>query len=256
VTPPSGMARRLQQAAAEGPLGDSLRLPFMRILQEVQAIRLGEAYRRLVTAGACALSAGQQEALYLDTVRGLTPADLDVLVRAFHQMILDMEDRPYTDLLGPVYMAIGHTLDKQAGGEYFTPQSVSLLLARLMSGPDLFIPGQILMCNEPAAGTGGMVLACAQVLAEQGLSPLHTRWVIQDISARSCYAAYINATLWGIPAHVVCGDTLRLEYRWQWTNLFWQQARPWPTAEEQAAHRAEVLRAEYVLSFLRGLGAA
>lgn len=238
--------------AERGFIGDPLRLPFARILQEVRQIRVGEAYRRLVQAGAAALTLGQQEETYLDAVKGLDAHDLDVIVRSWRQLVVDMDDRPYSDLLGPLYMEIGHKLDKQGGGEFFTPHAVSRLLARMNFDRHMFRPGEILMCNEPTAGTGGMVLAAAQVLAEDGISPLHTRWVVQDISARSCWAAFINCTLWGIPAHVVCGDTLRLEYRWQWSNRFWDQARPWPTAEQLQAEADDQARADRAIEAMRG----
>lgn len=258
----SRMQRQLERdrgadQAARGFVGDPLRLPFARILQEIQSVRMSEAFRRFVQASAAALTHGQQEAVYLDAIKGLPRADLDRLVRAFQQLVVDMDDRPHLDLLGPLYMEISHKLDRDAGGEFFTPHSLSVLLARLNFSPDAFTPGEILLCNEPTAGTGGMVLATAQVLTEQGISPLHTRWIIQDISSRSCWAAYINATLWGIPAHVVCGNTLTLDYRWQWTNPFWHQARPWPTAEERREQVRDALRTEHMVSAVRRfLGAA
>ena len=113
------MLRRFQKEAAsrETHLGDPLRLPFARILQEVRGIRLTDAYHRLVTAAACALAYGHQEQLYLDTIKGLDGHDLNVIVRAFHQLIFDMDDRPYRDLLGPLHMAIaGHAGKQMTGG--------------------------------------------------------------------------------------------------------------------------------------------
>jgi hypothetical protein len=261
VTAPSkiGMTRRFQKDAAsrETHLGDPLRLPFARILQEVRGVRVSQAYRVLVTTGACALAAGQQEALYLDTIKGLERHDLDVIVRAFHQLILDMEDRPFTDLLGPLYMEIAHRLDRSSGGEFFTPRSVSRLMAQLVIGNDaeaMYRDGHLLEHNEPAAGTAGMVLTFAEVLTEQGVSPLHSRWTIQDISARSCYAAYVNTTLWGIPAQIVCGDTLRDEVRWCWRNPFWSMAHPLPqrTEEELARQKREAQLTDLVRHFLTG----
>lgn len=223
--------------AERGFVGDPLKLPFARMLQEVQNVRLPELYRRFVQAGAAALTLGQQEGTYQDAIKGLSRRNLGVLVRAFQQLILDMDDRPYLDLLGPLYMEISHKLDRDAGSEFFTPHNLSRLMARMNLGPDprrLFPADRPLLCNEPTAGTGGMVLAFTEILVEHGISPLHTQWVIQDLSARSCHAAFINATVWGIPAHVVCGNTLTLDVRWQWTNLHWHAASPLPcpTPEE------------------------
>lgn len=241
-------------------IGDPLRLPFARLLLETTQIRAGEAYRRLVTAGAAFLTAGQQEALRVDALKGLSAHDRDLIGRAWDQLVTDMEARPYVDLLGPVYMALSHKADRDHGGEFYTPRALSVILARLSLGahPErAFTPGEILSFNEPTAGTAGMVLATAEVLAQAGISPMHTRWVVQDISDRACYAAYINTSLWGVPALIVCGDTLRLEVRWQWPNVHLAAARPWPTDEERRARVRDALRSETMISAMRRfLGAA
>ena len=113
-----------QQAQAEAENGwvtDPMRLPFMRILEGVQYIRFLDAFRILVTCGACFLTGGKQEELYLQTIAGLKRSDLEIITRAWGQLLLDMEDRPYRDLLGPAYMAVAHKLDRDSGGEFFTP---------------------------------------------------------------------------------------------------------------------------------------
>lgn len=243
-----------------GVIVDPLKLPFAKVLQEVQQIRVSEAFRILVTAGACALTAGQQEALYLSTIKPLNQYDLDVIVRAFRQLVVDMECRPFLDLLGPVHMEVMHRLDRQQNGAFYTPFCLNRVMVGLPTAQDprtMFTPGEILTGNEPACGTCGMVLAFAEHLTNHGVSPLHMRWTVQDLSQTSCYASYINLTLWGVPATVICGDTLRMTAHWAWQNVHWHQARPWPTAEERRAHVAEVMRQERFLRAFRELvGAA
>lgn len=243
-------------------IGDPLRLPFARLLQECQHIRPAEAYRRFVAAGAAfltLLTPTPQDTLRLDALRGLNDHDRALLGRAWDQLVTDMNDRPYVDLLGPVYMELSHKLDRDQGGEFYTPHALSVLVSRMQLGGDMaraFTPGEVLTLNEPTAGTGGMVLAFTQELWNAGISPLHTRWVIQDISDRSCHGAFINTTLWGIPAQIVCGNTLTLDYRWQWANPYLPHARPWPTDEErqQAAEREAQFQqmTAAMLAFLRG----
>ena len=250
------MQRQKAQAELDGGwMADPLRLPFMRILEEAKHLGLSEAFRILVTCGACALTAGRQEQLYLDTIRGVRREDLEVIVRAFGQLQLDMEDRPFRDLLGPTYMAIAHKLDRDARGEFFTPHSLCYLLAKMHLGDDpreVMTPGEILTCNEPACGSGGMILAFAEVLVSGGVSPIHMRWVAQDLSALSCYATFVNTTLWGIPAQVVCGNTLSLETRWTWNNHFWHQARPLPEQPTQAEESRLVQMVEAFRALLAG----
>ena len=63
--------------AERGVISDPLSLPYARILLEVREIRVSEAYRRMVTAGA-ALFAGQTE-LFTDALKGLSDHDLKVI---------------------------------------------------------------------------------------------------------------------------------------------------------------------------------
>ena len=72
--------------------------------------------------------------------------------------------------------------------------------------------------SDPCCGSGSMILACAQEL-----SPHHDlmRVTLQDVNPVACDMAYINTTLWGIPAQIVLGDTLKAETRAQWKNIHW-----------------------------------
>ena len=47
------------------------------------------------------------------------------------------------------------------------------------------------------------------------------RVTAQDISKVGCDMAYVNLTLWGIPAHIVWGDTLRNTVNNSWKNVHW-----------------------------------
>lgn len=218
----------------------ALKLPFAKKLLEVQTLRPLEAYRVFVTVVAATLSLGQAGELKAETLRGVKDSDKDILGQAFSLLIDDMEAHPYRDLLGPLYMEIGHQLDKKFGGEYFTPHELSVLMAKMQFGGEnprsMFKAGEILMAAEPACGSGGMVLAATQVLAEAKINPLTVRWVAQDINPMSCYAAFLNFSLWGIPARVVCGDTLSAKApNWQWQTFAWSKAYPLIPADSEEA---------------------
>ena len=221
----------------------ALKLPFAKKLMEVQTLRPLETYRVFVTVVAATLSLEQSGNLKAETLRGVKPSDQDLLARAFALLVDDMEAHPYRDLLGPLYMEIGHQLDKKFGGEYFTPHELSVLLARMTFGGanprSMFKPGEILMASEPACGSGGMVLAATQVLADAKINPLTVRWVAQDINPMSCYAAFLNFSLWGIPARVLCGNTLSdAPPHWQWQTFAWNKAFPLiPLDSEEAKLR-------------------
>jgi len=117
-------------------------LPFARILHEARQIRVSDAYRRMVIAGACALMAGQQERLYLNNIKGLSAHDLNVIVRAFQQLVLDIEDRPYTGSLGPPEAAPKPRAKLEtAGGFRIGQRVISKALGITLRGlPDPSVP--------------------------------------------------------------------------------------------------------------------
>ncbi|MCI8397680.1 MAG: hypothetical protein HFJ52_08820 [Clostridia bacterium] len=72
-------------------------------------------------------------------------------------------------------------------------------------------------------GAGGMVLSFAKALKEQNINYQQELLVeATDISDICVYMAYIQLSLYGIPAVVYCGDTLLQEIRFKLeTPLFY-----------------------------------
>ena len=102
----------------------------------------------------------------------------------------------------------GHT------GQFFTPYNVSKLVAQMtiMEAGALIQEKGFLTVEEPASGSGGMMLAVADVLQEQGFDPtLHMLVSATDISPLCYHMTFLQLTLRGIPAYVTHGDTLRRE---------------------------------------------
>lgn len=122
--------------------------------------------------------------------------------------IATMAIEGYDDFLGPIVEEIGTSAQ---AGQFFTPMGVAELVAR-MTMHDVVMPDdRPLEVQEPAAGCGAMVLACAKALAERGVDPSRTHYTLVDIDHRLVQAAYIQTTLAGIPATCFHGDTLRME---------------------------------------------
>ena len=135
-------------------------------------------------------------------------------------------------------------------GQFFTPYSVSRLIAN-MTLQDI---GSVIAANgfvtmaEPAAGAGGMVLAAADALQENGFDPSMQMLVhAVDIAPLCFHMTYVQTTLRGIPALVQLGDTLRLttsESAWTLPTLdfyarhgkLFPQAEPLPEAPALPAH--------------------
>ena len=148
-----------------------------------------------------------------------------------------------TDIIGMTYINMRSDSAKQARGEFYSPPNLCLMMAEMIIGRDME-PGQSIA--EPAAGTGGMVRAAAEVIREQGMDPGDFWWVLNDISPVAVAGLAVNCHLWGIGRQVVIGvaDTLR-EPDWP--------ERAWREQQQVTAERDEQMKPARSLALLRSV---
>ncbi len=179
-------------------------------------------FAAFVRLAACALSAGQREAEYMDEIKRWDAADQKVFPLAFADMVDEMEAKPFTDVLGTHYMEFALTTKgQQSNGEFHTPQSLCDLMAQIQL-QDLPAEGPIRIA-EPACGAGAMILAAGKAVSPEVRRRM--RFTAVDVSRTACDMCFINTTLWGIPTRVVHGNTLSLETWGQWDNIHF--IMPW-----------------------------
>lgn len=115
-------------------------------------------------------------------------------------------DENIEDVLGAVYMSGG--LGNKSTGQFFTPFHLSLATARLTVPEDTSIDNPLII-NEPATGSGGMIVAAAKVLKDRGVNYQRCMKVVaQDLDWKAVYMTYVQLSLLGIKATVIQGDTL------------------------------------------------
>ena len=111
----------------------------------------------------------------------------------------------YGDHLGEIYMEI--EAGNKHAGQYFTPYHVSKLMAEITLG-NVKDREKILTLNEPCCGSGGMVVAAADVLAEQDFNYTDKLLVVANDIDRNCVnMAYLQISFAAVPAIVHCQDT-------------------------------------------------
>ncbi|HEC8685036.1 TPA: DUF1738 domain-containing protein [Salmonella enterica subsp. enterica serovar Oranienburg] len=119
-----------------------------------------------------------------------------------------------TDFLGQLLMTL--ELGNQYLGQYFTPYSVSYMMARMNMAdrlPELEEGGReyITVC-DPACGAGGMIVATAEAMLEAGYNPQKQMLAFcTDIDPLAAMLCYIQLTLMHIPAVVCVGNSLTME---------------------------------------------
>lgn len=148
--------------------------------------------------------------------------DVDSFVKIagmiFDLLTTQLEENRINDWLGELYMK-SETSNKKAG-QFFTPYHVSKLNAALnidaaTVNKELERDG-IITVIEPTCGSGGLVVACVDVLYNRFNVNYARNLFVEagDIDRRCVHMAYIQLSLLGVPAVVKHRDGL--------TNTTWE----------------------------------
>lgn len=112
----------------------------------------------------------------------------------------------FGDYLGEIYMELNGK--SKAVGQFFTPYNVSKMMAMITLGEK---PNgeKIVTLNEPACGSGGMIVAAADVWTEQGFNYTDNALVLANDVDRNCVLmSYLQISFAGMPAVIKHQDTL------------------------------------------------
>lgn len=175
---------------------------------------------------ACCYAAGQREEEYQEVAKCYSLDELNKFARTMALLVDEMQQKPFEDCLGPFYTEIAAKSTVAARGEFYTPQALAEVMARITVDPkDIIAKGKPITVSDPCCGSGGLVLSFAKLFAPKTPDqPSHIdliRATLVDVNPIAADMAYINTTLWGIPAQVVWGNTLTLETNAGWNNLHW-----------------------------------
>ncbi|MCV9879234.1 ArdC-like ssDNA-binding domain-containing protein [Brenneria izbisi] len=179
---------------------------------------------------------------YMRRIRSYKKADQHRFPVLFDTLVEGMEFSA-TDFLGSVFMEL--ELGDQCRGQYFTPYSVAYMMAKmqLADGLPALRSGErdFVTVSDPACGAGGLVVAMAQAMLEAGFNPQKQMMAVcVDIDPVAAMMAYVQLALYGIPAMVIVGDTLRMEFHKTWRTPFWLMfgwERKWAREQERLAEQ-------------------
>ena len=184
--------------------------------------RVFDAFTHLA---ACCVAAQTREVEYLEEAKRWQKPELDLFGNALGALVLEMETRPFEDVLGGYYLDFTlSSKGQQWGGEFHTPKTICDLMARMTLGDMESLPaeGPITVC-EPACGAGAMILSLAEACSPEVRRRLRVTAI--DINRTACDMAFINTTLCGIPTRVIHGNSLSNDYWAAWSNIHY--TAPW-----------------------------
>ena len=158
----------------------------------------------------------EREERYLAIVKQYEKEEIYLFASMFGDLVMTLqthsENRRFEDVLGKVFHEL--ELHNKWKGQYFTPSSVCDVMAQitLQDCEEIIKENGYITVNEPCIGSGAMVLAATNVLLDRGYNPSkHIVITGMDIDSKCVHMAYIQLSLYGIPAVVVHGDTLSLK---------------------------------------------
>lgn len=205
---------------------------------------LNDAFTKFLELTATALgaeldpfNAKVREQQYEDAQKGLKSDELSEFARMTALMwlsVLEHQEEPI-DILGDVYHRLN--LNNEWNGQFFTPDHIARLMAELANPvSELSSIKDHVTINEPTCGSGTMVIGCVWAMKKNGFDYRNKAFfVAQDIDIRCVWMAYIQLTLYQIPAVVIHGNTLTME-----TWSYWYTPYAAPFLLKQQSDETEV----------------
>lgn len=161
----------------------------------------------------------KREERYLQIVKGYNREELDKFAQGLAHLTMALEVG-FCDVLGRTFHDL--ELHNKWAGQFFTPYDVSRMMAKMTVGDAEDIKARIakrgfVTAQEPAVGSGSMVIALAEAMRDAGINyQQHLHVTAIDVDVKCVHMAYLQFALLHIPAVIVHGNTLSLEEYSHW----------------------------------------
>ena len=162
----------------------------------------------------------EREERYLNLAGTYTRPEMDRFCSMFSCVFTSSrltEDDP-KDFLGEIYHEL--ELHNKWKGQFFTPMPLCSLMAefQMEDAEKTLNEKTYLTINDPCSGSGALLLGYAAALKRHKID-YQTKMlaVATDIDLKCVHMAYIQLSLYGIPAVVIHGNTLTVE---EWAHWF------------------------------------
>ena len=186
--------------------------------------------------------ANEREEQYLETINKYTPEEQKVLTKTFAELVDALQKEAETggpcDLLGKVFHAL--ELHNKYHGQFFTPFHICEFMGQValadggeagnVASEALHKKGYLSVC-EPCVGSGGMVLGFAKAMYNNKMNYCDQMVAYCcDIDIKCVHMAYLQLSLYGIPAVIIHGNSLTNEEWSRWYTPVYM-INGWPFKE-------------------------
>lgn len=162
----------------------------------------------------------KREAEYFRVIKKYDKEELKLFPQAFAELVMAYEFG-FDDILGSLFMQL--ELGNSKRGQFFTPYHLCRLMSVITGDEDIrekIATRGFIQAGDCCVGAGAMMIALAQNMKEAGINyQQHLYIVTQDIDITAVHMAYIQFTMYHIPAVVILGNSLALEEKEHWYTL-------------------------------------
>lgn len=191
---------------------------FMSKLQKLAySKRISDVFRDFLTLSTCALAqpiyrSDELEQTYLETVNKYTKEQAEEFSQLLAFLISALTEK-HQDFLGQVYMQLN--LGSIAKGQFFTPYHISQFMAEInfAETKNKLKEQEFITLSDPCCGSAGMIIAFTETMKNKGYNYQNQLFVeVIDIDEMCFMMAYIQLSLYGVPARVMLGDSLAWKF--------------------------------------------
>ena len=153
------------------------------------------------------------EKSHLDIVNRYKKEQAEKFSQMLALVVVALDDE-YQDFLGKVFSL--NCFGNARKGQFFTPYHVSKMMAKIncIELKEKIDQNNFITLSEPCCGSGGMIIAFAEAMREEGHNYQNQLFVEAIDIDETCFKmAYIQLSLLGIPARVMLGDSLAWKFQ-------------------------------------------
>jgi hypothetical protein len=215
-----------------------------------------QVFADFVEMGAIALSSAvdlrareAREKRYMEVVARYKPDEAEKFSQMLGMLTMALEEET-SDVLGATFHDL--ELHNKWSGQFFSPYPLCRMMAKIIVGGREEVEARIaargyLTAQEPASGSGTMVIALAHEIRELGINyQKHLHVTAVDVDPKCVHMTYLQLSLLHVPAIVVHGNSLSLEEFGQWytpahilDGWNWRLKRRAETVPDQPVSRVE-----------------
>ena len=158
----------------------------------------------------------ERENRYLEITKKYEKEELGVFPQMFSYLVVTLQHHAENGKLDDVLGQIFHELNLHSKwkSQYFTPMSVCNVMGvmALNNCDEVIDQKGYITIYEPCVGSGATVLGAVNTLIDKGYDrSKHVLVTATDIDLKCVHMAYIQLSLYGIPAVIIHGNTLTME---------------------------------------------